>query len=222
MKLAYPEIQKVFDTEEQCINSVVIENQQLFLEFCSDLYMQTQGFEGKTVLSANDKPMEIAKNLELLNQFVPFEINRKNLITKLNSAAEKIAVSPEFYEATMSELSGVERYLFELINELSGNVECAKLSISAIIKAAGLQFEDNYDSLCEKVIDYMELVRAYDKSKLFVLVNFRSYAPDSECELFLDTVHRQQFDVIMLENTEHPLLKNETRYIIDKDLCEIT
>ncbi len=222
MKLAYPEIQKVFDTEEELVNSIVIENQELFLELCSDLYMQTQGFDGKAVLSSNDKPIEIAKNLEFLNQFVPFEINRKNLITKLNSAAEKIAVSPEFYEATMAELSGIERYLFDLINELSGNIECAKLSVSAIIKAAGLQFAEDYDSLCEKVIDYMELVRSYDKNRLFVLVNFRSYVKDSECDAFLDTVHRQQFNVIMIENTEHTLLKNEARYIIDKDLCEIT
>lgn len=222
MKFVYPEIQRVFDTDNEEINCLVIENQSLFYRLCLDIYKQIDGNDGEATVSIKDIPVDMSKNVEFLVNFTPFTINKKTLLTKLNAVAEKIAISPEFYEETMTEMSQLEKYLINLTNELCGNVIYQKFSTSSIIKAVGLQFEEEYDSLCEKIIDYMDLVRQYDRDKLFIFINLRSYISDDDCRLFFDTVKRKMHNILMIDNSEHLLIDGEKRYIIDKDLCEIS
>ena len=96
-----------------------------------------------------------------------------------------------------------------------------KVTVGALIKAAGPVFRDDYNSLAEKVIDYMELVTELDRKKLFVLYNFRCVVPGTDAENFLATVLSHGYNVLMIESSEHPRLPQEDRYIVDDSLCEI-
>lgn len=221
MKLIYPEINEVFDTEKDYVNTIIIEKTSLLTEFCTDIYNQFQGLDGKIVISDKDKPLDISKYSELLMQFIPFELNRKSLISKLVSNAEHIASDPEYYESTMQELANLEKYLWNITECMDGNISFPKLNISSIIKASGIEFEDDYTSLGEKIVDYMELVRCYDKNKLFIFVNLRSYVDNHEFDGLLDTILRKHFDVIMIDNCEKAMSTYEKRYIIDAEGCEI-
>ena len=88
------------------------------------------------------------------------------------------------------------------------------------MKAVGLAVRDEYGSQLEKLVDYMELVREFDRDKLFFTVNLRSFFTDEECGLFMETVAGHGFHVIMLESMDRPKLKLERRITIDTDLCE--
>lgn len=68
----------------------------------------------------------------------------------------------------------------------------------------------------------MELVREYERDKLFITVNLRSYIDDSEMEKFMKTILQHQIHLIMVENREYERLPDEDRYIIDSGLCEIS
>ena len=85
-----------------------------------------------------------------------------------------------------------------------------------------MTFQEDYESLPEKIIDYMELITEYEKEKLFILYNLRSLISDRDTDLFIDTVLRHGYNVFMLESSEHTLLSGERRYIIDNSLCEIS
>ena len=50
----------------------------------------------------------------------------------------------------------------------------------------------------------------------------RSYINDEEMELFVRTVLSHNYQVLDIETSEHPLLMDEFRVIIDEDMCEIT
>ena len=71
-------------------------------------------------------------------------------------------------------------------------------SFGIVIKSLGLEFNDDYGNICDKIIDYMELVREYDSIKRFVFVNLRSYISDKDCIMLYDTILRKQFMTIML------------------------
>lgn len=221
MKWVYPEIDYVVDTDNERVNTIVIENQKLFFSICDDLYNQVQGNEGKSVVSSDNKVLEVSKNVEVLNQFIPFDVNTKVLLNRLSSTIEKKALENDYYEKTMQEMANLQKYLFDLTEYLPGDIVLKKMSISSIIKASGVEFENEYDKLAEKVLDYMEMVREYDKDKLFILINFRSYVMDEDVYQFMDTIKRQLFNVVLIEEKEHKLLSNEKRYLIDEDLCEI-
>ena len=221
MKIVNPKINYVFDTDTDKINTLVIENQRLMFDLLTDIEQQLSGYDGKTVLSDNNKILSISKQLELLTQFIPFEINRKNLISKISAELEKNAVCSEKYEHTAELLRMLEEYLSDLAFDLRADINFSKINIGAIIKAASPEILDDYDSLSEKIIDYMELVTDFDRQKLFITVNLRNYVTDEETESFMRTVLSHRLHILMIESHEYFRLPSENRVVIDCDLCEI-
>lgn len=221
MKFVCPDINHVFDTEIGKVNSLIIENQKLFFEVITDISSQIEGFDGKSVLSEENKILTFSKNADLLTQFIPFDLNRKTLVNKAVSALEQVAVSGEYFQKTAEILSQLEAYLFEISANFSCDISFSKISAASIIKASGFEFKNDYDTLCEKIINYFELVTEFDRKKLFFTVNLRSYVNDKEIELFIETVLQHGYNLLMIESGEHPLLTSEQRYIIDSALCEI-
>ena len=222
MKYVYPEIGKVFETGSDFVNTLVIENQGLFCRIIEDFQNQINGFEGKGVLSTDDKIMPMNKNLEVFSQFVPFEINRKNLISKICSAIEAKAINEEFCFKTSELMTEIESFLMERSFDFDCNLSFERLNFASLVKASGLEIADDYDSLGEKIIDLMELITEFDREKFYVIINLRSYLSDEETERFMDTVIRHRFSVLMIESNEHLLLPRESRFLVDKDLCEIS
>jgi CRISPR type II-A-associated protein Csn2 len=221
MKIILPQVDYVFDCGQDRCCSIVLEKQELFYRVLEDIAHQIQGEEGATVLSEEDKLLSFAKNGELLSQFVPFDMNKKALLTKITAKLNQLAVTEQFYERTQKLLAGWEKYLMELSMELVGNFDFSKISADSLLKAAGLHIDDMYDNLGEELLDYFELVQEYEGRKLFILVNLRSYMSDDEMEEFLENVLARGIQLLMLEGVEREHLRSEKRYIIDENLCLI-
>lgn len=49
----------------------------------------------------------------------------------------------------------------------------------------------------------------------------RSYISDNEMNKFVNDVVVREYKLLMLENTEYPIIEHEKRYIIDADKCII-
>lgn len=221
MKIILPQIDYVFDCFGDKCSSIVIENQNAFYNIVTDICNQNAGEDGQSVLSEDNKILPMAKYSELISQFVPFDINQKNLLTKIAARIQHIAVDESHYMRTSEMMSTMERYFMELSIEMVGNLEFQKVTAEAMIKASGIHIDDTYDNLGEKLLDYFELVQEYDNRKLFVLVNVRSYISDNEMEYFLESVLAREIQILMLEGSEHNILKNEKRHIVDADMCVI-
>lgn len=134
---------------------------------------------------------------------------------------QKLAMDEGHYYQTNELITLLESYLLDLSVELTGDIEFSKITWENIIKAAGVEFADNYDSLAEKILDYMELVREYDSEKMFITLNLRSYISDDEMNKFVNDVVARGYKLLMLENNEYPIIEHEKRYIIDADKCII-
>lgn len=219
MIFCFPEIEGVIDTAIPLVNTIVIENQKLFSSMISDINGAINGWKGKTVLSANELILDMSKSAELVSTFIPFDMNRKPLLTKILTAVEKKSADAEHYMQTMKLMGDMEHYLDDLVAGFDCNLSFSKITPSSLIRAAGLEIVDDYESLAEKLIDYMELVREFDRDKLFVTVNMRSYIDDEETDLFMQTVIGHEYHVIMIENHEYRRLPYEKRRIVDQDLC---
>ena len=72
----------------------------------------------------------------------------------------------------------------------------------------------------EKILDYMELVREFDRNKLFITVNMRSFFDDELITEFMKTVVSHEYRILMLESNAYLRLTLEKRITIDADLCE--
>lgn len=221
MKIIIPHVDYVFDCADKKVCSVIIENQKMLYSVICDILGQVQGDDGETILSEDNQVLPISKCAELITQFTPFELNHKNLVNKVISQMQRIAVDEQHYLKTQQLVNEWERYLMELSIDMVGALNFPKVIAETLIKAAGIEFDDTYESLSEKIIDYFELVQEYDRRKLFVLVNLRSYLPDEEMGIFMRDVLARNIQVLLLESSERAVLLNEKRYIVDADLCVI-
>ncbi len=220
-RLAHPDINYVIEFEENKINSIIIENKDFFRKTISELFCQIDGADGQFVLSEDYSAIDISKNAELLTQFIPFEMNKKTLTSKICTAVEKKAINETNYTSTQELLSIIECYLDKLLFDFSYNFEYEKLNIGNLIKSVGITITEDYDNGLEKILDYMQLVREFDKEKLFIFVNLRSYHSDKDFETFTREVRMRKFLVLFIDNMENSHFEYEKRLIIDKDLCEI-
>ena len=221
MKYVFPEITSIFETKAGYVNTLVIENKKFFSEVVSDIYNQTNGDDGKSVISEGIKILSFTKDAELLGNFLPFDINRKSLITKIQSAIEKKTTDAEFCYRCNELLGEIENYLNDVVFDFPCDLVFSKINNSSLVKMAGIEIRDEYVSRAEKLLDYFELVREFDKDKLFFTVNLRSYLSDVETEKMMETIKTHRFNVIMIESTSLKLLQNEKRVTVDEDLCEI-
>ena len=221
MKLVLPNIDRLFERCESVAYEIVIENQVLLRDVVTDLCNQTCGLEGRAVLSENDKPIPISKNLEILTTFIPFELNKKSILGKISSELDKRSSEPDLYKDTLEILSHVEKYLYDISFDLNCDLRFESISIASLIKASGIKINEDYDSLGEKIIDYFELVTEFDRRKLFILVGLRSYLDDTEMTMFVESVYKHGYSIVLIEPVERKSIDKLKRFIIDEDLCEI-
>ncbi len=220
MKLVYSNMGHILCFGEGYANELVVENKRLFLEMVESIISQSEGASGNFVLSKNDKPIEISKNIDITIQFAPFEVNRKSLLTKLCAAIEARAMLAENYTKTAELLTAIEGFAHQMSDELSVEIDCEKIAIGPIIKAISPVVEMEDKTPLEKIFSYMELVRELDRDRLFIMVNMRTYFSDCDIESFIETVTLHDFKLLMLESSSFPPLKRVKRYTIDDDLCE--
>lgn len=205
--------------DDDFVNSLIIENKNVFRNIVEDISIQIDGFEGECILSENNSQCNFSKKCEILKDFAPFDISKKSITTGIINAMDKTAVNEQFYEKTQEMLACIENYMYELAFENPFDVECGKISMSSILKAVGINLKDDYENTLEKIIDYMELINNFECEKLFITVNMRSYFEDEEMDSFMDTSIKHNIKLLMIENMEYPRLTNEKRLIIDKDIC---
>lgn len=220
MKLVHKNMGHILRFGEGYVNELIVENKKMFFELINCMTMQMDGLPGDCVLSVSDRPVEFSKYADLTVQFAPFEVNRKNLLAKLYSALEKKAQFSENYEKTRELLGELEKYIFDLSEDLPFEINCQKLAIGPIIRALAPIIEENDKKPLEKIFAYMELVRELDRDKLFIMVNMRSYFSDEDMEIFTQSVCLHDFKVLLLESFEFSKIKNTKRFVIDVDLCE--
>lgn len=223
MKLAYPDFSECIVWDTARIPCMVIENRQLFRSFLCDVTAAIDGCRTDLVLSDKDITLDIAKYVEVITDFIHFDLNRKPLLTKIIGELERSAVAPEQYVQTQELLAAIE----EAVEAWAFSIPCAidanKISVSALLKAIGIAIRNDYEGHrgeVEKILDYMELVREMDRDKLFITVNMRSYFDDLLIEQFMKTVISHEFRIFMLESNAYSVLPNEKRTTIDEDLCE--
>lgn len=223
MKFVYPQIDRIFKWDDHKVPTVVIENQRLFHNFVKDIYLSIEGANTSITLSSNDTPVDMSKNAELILNFIGFNLNQKSLLNKIYTALEKNAVNSDNFLSTQVLLANIEKSIADWAFEFPCDIITTKISASSLIKAMGVELNNNYDGESgevERIIDYMEFVREFDRDKVFFIVDMRNHFSDSVVQDFLNTVISHQFKILMIESKTHSVLEKESRLTIDVDLCE--
>lgn len=221
MKLVKPDFVMPFDLYDDKINLLVIENKNMFYSFVKELYDLTMGKESNIVLSENDIPIKISKVVDLVTHFIPFEINNKKILTKLYDKLNKASAEAELFADTYNLELELRSYIVKLCDNYSFELEFDdNIDIKSLLKAVNLRFSENYDTLPEKLFEYMTNMRDLDGDKLFILVNFCTYVSNEDLQLFVETAVNHRFNLLLIESRDTMLGNNVNKRVIDNDLCE--
>lgn len=221
MKISYPDFSTVIETSEQKITSLIIEDSKTLYQFLSSMKKAVDGFDSELVISKNETPVNIQKAVILISDFVSFCINQKYLISKIISRIDELSMNERFYQNSQRLLSKLEEHIMNMAMDLPCEIYCEKLAMQNILKSVGISILDDYDTLEQSILAYMDLVRELEGEKLFVLVNARSMIPEKNFGLMTEEALLREHEILFVENREYPKMKNEERVIIDEDLCEI-
>ena len=219
MKLANS---KFFETLEfECgSQTLVVENVELLRTIILQLKFQINNKIGDFILSDNDAILDISKNILLITDVFEISGLSKQLKNKLQQYVESSYDNDDLYQ-------DVYQKLIEFGNDLTNSSPyplCFNQEISKfdIIKLLDIQFEHNYSSLLEEVIDYIDIFSQIIKTKLFVFVSLRSFLTDEEFNNFMKIMDYKGIRILLIErylSLDNGI--NNNVHIIDKDLCVI-
>lgn len=220
--LVYPPIGLEININKDKVQTIVIEEPRLFYEIINDIYSQINGNNGNTVISENYVPIQLSRSADIITQFIPFTLNKKDILSSIYSEMKDRSVNVLFYGATQEIYAHIEKYLYDLIENEDNEMDiCCPDDISAILKAFDLHIVETDKKLNEKLFEYFLALRKYKKRSVFVTVGLRNYITNREAEDLFQSVLLNGITLICLESKTPMLLKNETRIIIDDDLCII-
>lgn len=221
MKLAYENFSTIIETSPQTVTGIIIENPSMLFRFLADMRETVEGQVEKIVLSSDNKIVDFSKNVELLTDFIRFDLNQKALLSKIMTSIDQISQSDKFYDKSQQILARIESHIMELTIDFPCEFAYEKLNMLSVIKAMGISLTDDYFCLEEKLLAYMDMVRDFLNKKLFILVNCRGFIPCHQMQDFVNTALQREHEILFVDNMSYPRLLQEKRLIIDEDLCEI-
>lgn len=221
MKIAHPELKMMIEDSEGIVNVIVIENEKFFCRTVQDIYAQINGNDGEYIISNDNEPVQWGRNSELITQYVPFEVNKKALITKLYNKLKKEALE-NYYVETCEVTGQIFKYAAQISNSINADIVFDNnIDISGLFKLANIKFEESGNSIADKMLSYMLNVRELDGDKWFIAVGLKSYLSKAELIEMYKSIALNKLRLLLIECSDKETLEGEKKYIIDTDLCEI-
>ena len=220
MKIVFPILSTPIMLSDEYVSTIVFENQKVLFQFVIEFHQQINKQDGNIVISEMEEIIDISKKVELISQFVPFDCNKKSLITKLQQKLRD-ASSESLYVETNELLSSIQQYLYRLTDLFNINIFVDDIDAGILIKAVNARFSSEYETLSEALYDYCVNVINLEGNKLFVFLNIRCLITDEEFNLFAKTLTDHKIFALFLENTDRKAIAIEKKIVIDNDLCVI-
>lgn len=190
------------------------------IDVIQNLILQLKGDEGDFVLSA-EKNVKFDKVVEFIAN--PFEIdfNNKKIVTKLFE--QLIAVASECVE----EYNFINGKIVGTLDDICSKIEYSNVEYNleyewkSIFKLYNVRIGENYNSLCEKIEEYVKVLADILHIKLLILLNIKEYLTKEEIDNLQKICFYKKIFLLLIESEERFVLDNEKTFIIDKDRCLI-
>lgn len=221
MKIVYAKITTVLEYPEEGFLSLVIEEPHFFYELLEEFRNYLEGMDTGIVISENEKLWSSPQRATMLIDYPNLNLSSKTVITKVIRELQSTAEDETFYLETHSLLAQLEDLIYRYSQQNNYELGFEKLNMPCLLKSIGIYIEDDSETLEERLLAYMDLMREVEGKELFIFVNLHSFVPTNRLEAMIETALRREHRIILVDGVEYPRLAKERRLIIDKDLCEI-
>ena len=203
------------------IQLLIVENPQQFYTFVRELECQCEGGVGGFVASTQGVDMSIPKSATMLSDFFHFDLNDKKLLNLLYKKLEQLSYGDLIHDYNTSNAHLVT-YLENLAYHIPFSLEYEEPQPADYFKSSGIRFAQNYDTLLEKIICYINILLELKPFEFLIFVNLKSILDDDSLSQLYSHCEREKVGLLLIEDCKRrELIASERALIITEDLCEI-
>ncbi len=199
-----------------------IENPHEYYKMIRELTLALGGEQSEFTFWENGVQVRADKSGEILTDLFTFELTDKKITTLLYKHLQQSIMSGSFLLRYQEVSAEVERFLSELCAAENFALDYESVSAEAILKGCSVKPAQDYDSLLEKIICYLNLFAQLKGISFFVFVGLKSVLTDDELKLLYRHCSLHKISLLLMENgKKRSLLANERAIILTNDLCEL-
>ena len=224
MKIINNNWQRQIVLEDYLIHTIVFENKKYYRENILELIRQYKGYEGKFILSNNNKEVSFDKNSYFISDLFNIDINNKKIITKIYGELLKIVTDDiaEYNKITSYIREYFENLVFNNNLDLEYNDE---IEANSLLKLGDFKIQFEESNYLEKLIKFLKvLVELCNIKVIFIVGLYRVFSVE-EVEKIYKEVCLNKINIINIESEYQNIKKsdcyNEKVYIFDQDNCEV-
>lgn len=223
MRLVERELGIEIELKENIVSVIVVEEVNLRLSMIDELYSQIMGKDGNWLLTENEKDYELGKKVEIILEPFSLDLNNRKVKTKLYQDIKNIAQDYSFSQG-LELHSHICNYLENLLERIPYPVKYEEeWNILELLKAYGVELDEECDSICDKIFNYIKLINHVCGISIFITVNIKQYLTEEQIlELYKIAMYNKIQLVLIEFNMINGKLDCEEIYILDKDRCIIS
>lgn len=220
MMLANFSLANPIEFNDGTVNTVIIENPVFYRDFVSNLIFQINTKVGNFVLSENNKPIDLSKNVCFISDIFSLDFETRQITSQILKSIGEDCDEPQ----TGRIISELNMYAAELSAKSSFTVTFKDLTSTAeLLKIFNFTIDTENLDFCEKITEYITLMSDCFDKKLFIILNMKSALSDDEHTEFCKLAAYKKFNILLIENRQCGVTaENERIRIIDNDLCELS
>lgn len=223
MKLVYPDFSHQITFEEGKINLILIEGPFEFRKLVGELYLQTNGNEGRFVLSHGEEILKIQKSIHCIMNPFDLSLNSKKILDKIYNDLKDEVLDTDLYMQQASVISELIRFIANVVERMDYPlIYNTEVDIKQIFKILNIRLNEEAGSLVEKIAEYIKINSQILGVEIFIFINLKSYLSKTEIESLQRYMEYYKINIVLIESRESfYTIDSEQKYVIDKDGCEI-
>lgn len=197
IKLMCDFLDKPINIENMTI--LTIENATSFSKIASELYYYSEDMKSLKIFKLNQENLKTSEVLTIFD-ILGFNINSTSLLktvySELENQIKDNVENRSKYEKLFYEL---EDLLREEMVDVDLPLELSSLQFQSLFKAMGIKIIVEEENIYKKILDIVESMAHFRKSKLICFVNTLAYITAKEIKELKEYISLSQLDVLFLE-----------------------
>jgi len=216
-----------FDLNAQKLSVLVVENPALLWKYCTELLAQSNGQTGEFCILKNFAEQPFDKFCHVEINIAGFSLNTKKLQTALIKKCVELSASPEFEQNLRRTSAQLYEFCKLVCQDVGYSVELDEdVDTAGLFKLFSLSLRESFDSLLEKLIEYVNVNAEFLKAKNFVFLFLTKFLNYNDLYKFFEHCKYQGISIILIEESLPDFFEFDDipcqGLIIDLDCIEIT
>ena len=221
MRYANGEIGIDMELKKDYPSFIIVENPIIKRTLVEDIWKQTKGLEGSSIISEKGRELLFTKHIELVLNPLNIDFNSRKIKTKLLQESKEILM--EFEQHLFISVKTKTMELFEkIIEKMPYPLEYkTQIDPEDYLKIGDIHIVPEETDFLERLISYMKIMQQACNVKVFILVDLYDYLERSELMEIIKSSIYCDITLLFIESKECGNLEKKYTTIIDSDCCVI-